>query len=101
MEQFGRDVARPKPPEDGASGGQILAWRFEHGRCPNQEEIEARSALMTKRGSRDAGTQRSNVRLEEIGLPPGTIQVMFGLIELEEQRLRLGAKDGYGRSTAR
>jgi len=47
---------------------------------------------MTKRGWRDAGTQRLNERLEEIGLPPGTVQTMFEFIEIDEGRLVPGAK---------
>ena len=41
---------------------------------------------MTKRGWRDAGTQRLNERLAEIGLPPGTVQTMFEFIDLDEGR---------------
>ena len=47
---------------------------------------------MTKRGWRDAGTQRLNERLAEIDLPPGTVQTMFEFIDLDEGRLKAGER---------
>ena len=70
---------------------QLLEWAFQHGRRPSEEEIEIWSAFMTKRGWRDAGTQRLNERLAEIGLAPGTVQTMFEFIDLDEGRLTPGA----------
>ncbi len=67
---------------------QLLAWAFANGRRPTDEEIEIWNAFMTKRGWRDAGTQRLNERLAEIGLPPGTVQTMFEFIDLDEGRLK-------------
>ena len=46
---------------------------------------------LTKRGWRDAGTQRLNERLAGLGLPPGTVQTMFEFIDLDEGRLKVGA----------
>lgn len=66
---------------------QLLAWAFAQGRQPS-EEIEIWNAFMTKRGWRDAGTQRLNERLAEIGLPPGTVQTMFEFIDVDEGRLK-------------
>lgn len=77
--------------EGGKSDEELLAWAFAHGRRPSEEEIEVWNAFMVKRGWRDAGTQRLNERLAEIGLPPGTVQTMFEFIDLDEGRLRLGA----------
>jgi len=71
---------------------ELLEWAFAHGRQPNEEEIEVWNAFMTKRGWRDAGTQRLNERLAEIGLPPGTVATMFEFIDLDEGRLKPGAK---------
>lgn len=65
---------------------QLLEWAFQHGRQPGDEEVEIWNAFMTKRGWRDAGTQRLNERLAEIGLPPGTVQTMFEFIDLDEGR---------------
>src|SRR6266446_1478987 len=74
----------------GGSDTDLLAWAFAQGRQPTEEEIEVWNAFMTKRGWRDAGTQRLNERLAEIGLPPGTVQTMFEFIDLDEGRLQAG-----------
>jgi hypothetical protein len=72
------------------SDAELLAWAFQHGRQPDEQEIEVWNAFMTKRGWRDAGTQRLNERLAEIGLPPGTVQTMFEFIDLDEGRSKAG-----------
>jgi hypothetical protein len=76
----------------GGSDESLLAWAYANGRQPTEQEIEVWNAFMTKRGWRDAGTQRLNERLEEIGLPPGTVQTMFEFIEIDEGRLVPRAK---------
>ena len=68
------------------SDAELLEWAFQHGRRPSEDEIEVWNGFMTKRGWRDAGTQRLNERLAEIGLPPGTVQTMFEFIDLDEGR---------------
>ena len=73
----------------GGTDEQLLAWAFKNGRRPTEEEIEIFNAFLTKRGWRDAGTQRLNERLAEIGLPAGTVQTMFEFIDLDEGRLKL------------
>ena len=70
----------------GTSDEELLAWVFAQGRQPSEEEIEVWNGFMTKRGWRDAGTQRLNERLAEIGLPPGTVETMFEFIDLDEGR---------------
>ena len=70
----------------GGSDAELLAWAFQHGRQPDDQEIEVWNAFMTKRGWHDTGTQRLNERLAEIGLPPGTVQTMFEFIDLDEGR---------------
>ena len=74
----------------GGSDEALLAWAFAHGRQPSEEEIEIWNAFMTKRGWHDAGTERLNERLAEIGLPSGTVQTMFEFIDLDEGRLKAG-----------
>ena len=74
----------------GGSDAELLAWALQHGRQPDDQEIEIWNAFMTKRGWRDAGTQRLNERLGEIGLPPGTVQTMFEFIDLDEGRRSAG-----------
>ena len=76
----------------GGTDEELLAWAFTNGRQPDEQEIEVWNAFMTKRGWRDAGTQRLNERLAEIGLPPGTVQTMFEFIDLDEGRLRPGSQ---------
>jgi len=76
----------------GGGDAELLAWAFAHGRQPSAEEIEVWNAFMTKRGWRDAGTQRLNERLAEIGLPAGTVQTMFEFIDLDEGRLKPGTR---------
>jgi gluconokinase len=73
----------------GGSDEQLLEWAFKNGRRPSDEEIEIWNAFMTKRGWRDAGTQRLNERLAEIGLPAGTVETMFEFIDLDEGRLKV------------
>jgi len=73
------------------SDEELLAWAFQNGRKPSEDEIEVWNGFMTKRGWRDGGTQRLNERLAEIGLPPGTVQTMFEFIDLDEGRMKVGA----------
>jgi gluconokinase len=74
------------------SDEELLEWAFQNGRRPTDEEIEVWNAFMSKRGWRDAGTQRLNERLAEIGLPAGTVQTMFEFIDLDEGRLQVGSR---------
>jgi len=72
----------------GGNDEQLIEWAFKNGRKPTEEEIEIWNAFMAKRGWRDAGTERLNERLAEIGLPPGTVQTMFEFIDLDEGRIQ-------------
>lgn len=69
---------------------ELLEWAFTLGRRLDEQEIEVWNGFMTKRGWRDAATQRLNERLAEIGLPPGTVSTMFEFIDLDEGRLKVG-----------
>jgi gluconokinase len=69
------------------SDEELLEWSFSEGRRPTEEEIEIWNGFMLKRGWRDAGTQRLNERLAEIGLSPGAVQTMFEFIDLDEGRI--------------
>ncbi len=73
----------------GGSDEELLGWAFAQGRRPTEEEIEVWNAFMSKRGWRDAGTQRLNERLAEIGLPAGTVETMFEFIDLDEGRSKI------------
>jgi gluconokinase len=81
-------AAIEKETVNGGSDDQLLEWAFKNGRRPNEEDIEIWNAFMVKRGWRDAGTERLNERLAEIGLPPGTVQTMFEFIDLDEGRIQ-------------
>ena len=72
----------------GKSDEELLAWAFTNGRKPTEEDIEMWNGFMTKRGWNDTVTERVNMRLAEIGLPPGTVQTMFEFIDLDEGRLK-------------
>jgi len=74
----------------GRSDEEMLSWAYANGRQPSDEEIEVWNGFMTKRCWRDAGTQRLNERLAEIGLEPGTVQTMFEFIDLDEGRRPAG-----------
>jgi hypothetical protein len=74
----------------GKSDEELLAWAYAHGREPGAEEIETWNGFMSKRGWRDAATERLNFRLGEIGLPPGTVLTMFDFIDLDEGRRKVG-----------
>ena len=74
------------------SDAELLEWAFQHGRQPDDHEIEVWNAFMTKRGWRDAGSPRLNERLAELGLKPGTVQTMFEFIDLDEGHRQPGPR---------
>jgi len=73
----------------GRSDEELLEWAFKNGSRPNEEQIEIWNAFMTKRGWRDAGTQRLHERLAEIGLPPSAAETMFEFIDIDEGRRKV------------
>jgi hypothetical protein len=76
----------------GKKDEELLEWAFQNGRRPSEEEIEVWNGFMSKRGWRDAGTQRLHERLAEIGLPMGTVETMFEFIDLDEGRTKAPSK---------
>ncbi len=68
----------------GRNDAEVLEWAFSNGRKPGAEEIEVWNGFMTKRGWRDAASQRVKDRLREIGLEPDTVHTMFDFIDLDE-----------------
>jgi gluconokinase len=66
----------------------VLDWCFAHGRKPGEEEIEAWSAFMMKRGWRDEVSDRIAFRLKEAGLEARDAEcaTMFDFIDLDEER---------------
>lgn len=71
----------------GRSDEELLAWAFEHGRKPSQQEIEVWNDFMRKRGWRDGATERLHFRLNEIGLAPEAAETMFEFIDIDEGRI--------------
>jgi hypothetical protein len=71
----------------GGTDEDVIEWVFTNGRKPSPEEIEVWDGFMTKRGWRDAASQRVRERLKEIGLEPDTVATMFEFIDLDEGRI--------------
>lgn len=74
----------------GGSDEELLEWAFQTGRRPDEVEIEVWNGFMLKRGWRDDVSERVIFRLEEIGLPPGTVETMFEFIDVDEGRSQAG-----------
>lgn len=71
----------------GGSDEEILEWAFQKGRKPTDQEIEVWNGFMTKRGWRDAASERLRVRCEEAGFGPERgIETMFEFIDADEGR---------------
>jgi len=71
----------------GGSDEEILEWAFSNGRRPNEQEIEIWNAFMTKRGWRDAASERLKIRCEEAGFGADRgIETMFEFLDADEGR---------------
>jgi len=70
----------------GKSEREVLDWAFANGRKPNDEEIEIWNAYLSKRCWRDRYTDRLHARMEEVGMPIGSVYTMFDFIDLDEGR---------------
>jgi hypothetical protein len=70
----------------GGSDDTLLAWAMAHGQTPTEEEIEIWNGFVSKLGWRDHYTERVRFRLEEVGLPPGSVMTMFDFMDLDEGR---------------
>jgi hypothetical protein len=70
----------------GGSDEALLAWAMSHGQTPTEEEIEIWNAFVSKLGWRDRYAERVRIRLEEVGLPLGSVLTMFDFIDLDEGR---------------
>lgn len=73
---------------EGGTDEELLAWAFEHGRKPTDEEIMVWNAFMSKRGWNDEASARLQQRLPDYGLAGRTdIATFFDLIDADEGRL--------------
>jgi Domain of unknown function (DUF5069) len=65
---------------------QVLGWAIARGHQPSAEEIEIWNDYLAKRCWRDQFTPRLHVRLQEAGMPTGSVLTMFDFIDLDEGR---------------
>lgn len=73
--------------KEGGSDEELLAWCFQRGRHPTDEQIEVWNDFMRKRGWNDDGAPVLLRRLKEIGREDRTdIQTSFDFIDLDEGR---------------
>ncbi|MEI6561378.1 MAG: DUF5069 domain-containing protein [Verrucomicrobiota bacterium] len=73
--------------KQGGTDEELLAWCFEHGRKPTDEEVMVWNAFMSKRGWNDEASARLQQRLPEYGLAGrADIQTFFDVIDADEGR---------------
>jgi len=73
--------------QEGLSDEEVLAWSFQNGRQPGDEEIGIWNDYMRKRGWNDEVTPTLLRRLKEGGFENRTdIHTMFDFIDLDEGR---------------
>jgi hypothetical protein len=65
---------------------EMLEWAFTYGRKPSDEEIEIWNDYLSKRCWRDRFAPRLAIRLQEAGMPLGSVLTMFDYIDLQEGR---------------
>jgi gluconokinase len=71
----------------GLTDDQALEWCFEHGRKPNEMEIEVWNEFMRKRGWNDSGSEMLATRKKESGFENrDEIRTMFDYIDADEGR---------------
>ena len=72
---------------NGGSDEDILEWCFEHGRRPNEEEIEIWNSFILKRGWRDGGSADLAATKKEMGWADrDDIQTWVDLHDADEGR---------------
>jgi len=71
----------------GGTDEEILEWAFQNGKRPTEQEIEVWNGFMTKRGWKDAASDRLRIRCEEAAFGPERgIETMFQFIDADEDR---------------
>lgn len=72
---------------DGKSDTEILEWRYEHGRRPNDEEVFIWNLFVEKRGWRDDDSPLVQEEKEGIGMGDrDEIQTLFDFYDFDEGR---------------
>jgi hypothetical protein len=73
--------------EEGFEDDAVLAWCFDNGIRPNEEQIEVWNDFMRKRGWNDVATERLAFRKKEAGIEDrDDIETMFDFIDVDEGR---------------
>lgn len=71
----------------GGSDEEVLAWCFEHGKKPDQEQIDVWNGFMRKRGWNDEASEGLAKQKAAAGLADrADIQTFFALMDAEEGR---------------
>lgn len=71
----------------GGTDDELLAWAFQQGRKPNEEEVLVWTEFMRKRGWNDEASERLRQRKAESGFNDrNDIQTFFDYIDLDEGR---------------
>jgi gluconokinase len=71
----------------GGTDTELLEWCFEHGRKPDEEQIEVWNGFMSKRGWRDSASENLHHQKIAAGLSAWPeIMTFFDLIDVEEGR---------------
>ncbi len=79
--------------QQGGDDAAILAWCFEQGRKPSEEEIEIWNEFLRKRGWNDEATEILLKRKKDAGAEGrADIQTMFDYIDFDEGREPAGKK---------
>ena len=72
--------------KNGKEDAEVLAWCFENGRKPTEQDILMFNDFMSKRGWRDEARKRLFEVAQKYNLPD-RIETWFDLIETDEERL--------------
>ena len=73
--------------EEGKSDDDILQWCYQHGRCPNDEEVFIWNLFMEKRGWRDDDSPLVQREKDSIGMGHrDEIQTLFDFYDFDEGR---------------
>ncbi len=71
----------------GGTDDDVLAWCFQDGRKPSDDEIEVMNDFLRKRGWNDDASDRLAERVKQLGAPwLGKVHTFFDLIEADEGR---------------
>jgi len=72
----------------GGTDEELLAWCYENGRKPTEEEMEVWNAFMSKRGWNDEASPMLQKRLIDNGFAGRTdIATFFDYLDADERRL--------------